>query len=365
MTNALALAQGGSLNTTFRNRIINGDMRIDQRNAGASVTLGTVNPQYLLDRWGFQTSQSSKLTVKQNLNSVTPPAGFSNYMGVSVAATATVGSGDYFSVRQIVEGYNAADLNWGTANAKPITISFLVYSSLTGTFGACVSNWTFNRSYPFTYNIAAANTWTQISVTIPGDTSGTWPTDNTGGLTLTFGLGIGSTFLGTAGVWTASGCLSATGSVNMLSTLGATWYITGVQLEKGSAATPFEFRPYGTELALCQRYFQKSYQYDTVGGTSTFTGASFIGAGTQGAALTTGYMEEREPFPVRMRTSPTVTGWDTSGNLGKCTRFNPNTANNTNESANFAGTERYVNCTSSSGSSASTLGFHWYCSAEL
>lgn len=235
-----------------RNKIINGAMMIDQRNAGASVT--PASGQYLVDRWVYFGSQTSKFTAQQNAGAVTPPVGFTNYQGLTVAAAYTVTATDYFLIRQPIEGLNCSDLAWGTASAKSVTLSFWVYSSLTGTFGGVLNNNGQSRSYPFTYSIASANTWTYITITIPGDTTGTWLTTNGIGIMVSFGLGVGSTYSGTAGSWSGGAYNSATGATSVIGTNGATFYITGVQLEKGSVATPFENRQYGTELALCQRY---------------------------------------------------------------------------------------------------------------
>jgi hypothetical protein len=234
----------------FKNRIINGAMVIDQRNAGAS---GTANG-YTVDRWGYFGTQSSKLTWGRNLNSITPPTGFSNYLGVQSSSAYSVLSTDTFQLYQAIEGLNIADFSWGTAGAVPITVSFWVRSSLTGTFGASVKNGAANRTYPFTFVINAANTWEYKTITIAGDTSGTWATDNSAGLFLQIGLGSGATFSGTAGSWQAGNFVSATGATSVVGTNGATFYITGVQLEKGTQATSFDYRAYGTELQLCQRY---------------------------------------------------------------------------------------------------------------
>jgi len=250
----------------FKNRIINGAMVIDQRNAGASVTLTT--SAYTLDRWYSYTTQSSKFSIQQNAGSVTPPVGFTNYIGATSLSAYSITSGDYFSIMQRIEGYNVADLGWGSANAKTVTLSFQVYSSLTGTFGGSLRNSAGNRSYPFTYTVSSANTWTSISVTIAGDTSGTWLTTNGIGVDVLFSLGTGSTYLGTAGSWAGANYLGATGQVNMVATNGATFYLTGVQLEKGSTATSFDYRPYGTELQLCERYCQRILGRD-VGNTSS------------------------------------------------------------------------------------------------
>jgi hypothetical protein len=224
----VTLAGTLAMSSSFlRNRIINGDMRIDQRNAGASITPAS-GGGYSLDRWQYVFSQSSKFNIQQNAGSVTPPVGFKNYLGLTVAAAVTIGSGDYFYIGQKIEGFNAADLGWGTADAKTVTLSFWVRSSLTGTFGGSFTNADNSRSYPFTYTISSANTWTIISVTVAGDTSGTWLTTNGIGISVIFGLGLGSTYSGTAGAWATADYRSATGAVSVVGTSGATWYVTGV-----------------------------------------------------------------------------------------------------------------------------------------
>jgi hypothetical protein len=288
MTLAVSIAQMGSNNTTFRNRLINGAMVIDQRNAGASVTV-TGNP-YTLDRWYAAASVDGKYTVQQNAGSITPSTGYTNYLGCTVGASSnvTVGSSDFFGIRQAIEGYNTSDLGFGAAGASSVTLSFWVRSSVTGTYGATLKNGGNNRSYPFTYAISAANTWEQKSVTVAGDTTGTWLTTNGVGLYITFGLGVGSTYSGTAGSWQASNLWSATGATNWIQTNSATFYITGVQLEAGSTASPFEYRSYGTELALCQRYYE-------------------LGGGVTATALGTGGIYTQFPFKVTKRVASTVT----------------------------------------------------------
>jgi hypothetical protein len=256
MTNAVNIAQGGSNNVTFRNRIINGAMVIDQRNAGASVTNVAASGTYALDRWRYYGTSASKFTVQQNAGSVTPPNGYTNYLGITSLSANTPAATDEYIVQQFIEGYNIADLGWGAAGASSVTLSFWVRSSLTGTFGGVVKNSDNNRTYPFLYTVSAANTWEYKTITIPGDTSGTWLTTNGRGLTMIFNLGTGSTYLQTANAWTTSFANGATGNVNILGTNGATFYITGVQLEAGTTASPFEYRQFGTELALCQRYFE-------------------------------------------------------------------------------------------------------------
>jgi hypothetical protein len=261
---ALTTVSPGLLDSTaqyysFKNRIINGDMRIDQRNAGASITFN--DGVFPVDRWTTVATQSSKGAIQQNAGAVTPPTGFTNYLGFTSSSSYSVLTGDAFAIQQRLEGLNLSDFGWGSANAQTVNLSFWVRSSLTGTFGGVISNSAQNRSYPFTYTITTANTWELETVTIPGDTSGTWLTTNSIGARLNLGLGVGSTFSGTAGAWSGSTFISATGAVSVVGTNGATFYITGVQLEKGSTATSFDYRPYGTELALCQRYCRTYSNY--------------------------------------------------------------------------------------------------------
>jgi hypothetical protein len=284
---------GGALSpqTGMRNRIINGAMTIDQRNAGASVTLGAVNPSYTLDRWGFQTSQASKLSTQQNAGAVAPPAGFTNYLGVTSLSSYSIVSTDFFTLIQRIEGFNAADLGWGTANAQTITLSFWIYSSLTGTFGGSLSN-NATRSYPFTFTVNVANTFEYKTITVAGDTSGTWDKTSGTGLNLAFNLGCGSQYLTTANAWETGVYFGSSGNASVVGTSGATFYITGVQLEKGSTATPFEFRSIGTELALCQRYYYKLFPGVV---------AANLGIGGHSGSTTS---QGETIFPVTMRTAP-------------------------------------------------------------
>ena len=331
---ALTTVSPGLLDSTaqyysFKNRIINGAMVIDQRNAGAS---GTTNG-YMVDRWAYYGSQASKGTWQQNAGSVTPPAGFTNYLGFTSSSAYSVLAADDFVFYQHIEGFNFADMAFGTANAATITLSFWVRSSLTGLFGGGVSNSAYNRSYPFSFTISAANTWEQKTVTIPGDTSGTWVGATNGvGLTLRISLGTGSNLKGTAGAWSASGLSSATGATSVVGTNGATFYITGVQLEKGSTATSFDYRPYGTELALCQRYFEKSVSIDTAILTNTV--ATFYG--NMQSSIANGIWYLTIPFKVTKRAAPTVTTYPytTASNTG---RFSNNVGTDYGASSAAAG----------------------------
>jgi len=279
----------------LKNRIINGDMRIDQRNAGASVTNSAGATTYTLDRWALYGSQASKFSVQQNAGSVTPPAGFTNYLGVTSLSAYSVGASELFVINQRIEGYNLADFSWGTADAKTITISFWVRSSLTGTFGGVLQNSAQNRNYPFSYSISSANTWEQKTITIAGDTTGTWLTTNGIGLRVSFSIGVGSTLSGTAGSWSTTEYYSATGATSVVGTNGATFYITGVQLEVGTSATPFERRLYNQELMNCYRY-----HYRITDDTSDYAGIAV------GVIADADDVFGIAHLPQTMRTSPTI-----------------------------------------------------------
>ena len=280
----------------MKNRIINGAMVISQRNGTSSITQDATGTQYSLDRFVLYGTVAGKFTAQQNAGSVTPPVGFTNYLGITSTSAYSVGASDQYLVCQKIEGYNIADLGWGTANAKTVTVSFWVYSSLTGTFSGSLRNGasTF-YSYPFTYSIPTANTWTQISVTIAGSTAGTWASTTSSGIEVYFNLGAGSSNTAASGAWTTGSYTGANSSVSVVGTNGATFYIAGVQLEVGSSATGFEYVNYQTSLANCQRYCQ------VIGGSTSnqmvATAWSFNSTGTTISCLR----------PVQMRASPTLT----------------------------------------------------------
>jgi len=265
----------------FKNRTINGAMVINQRGFSSPPS----NYDYLTDRFQYRASQGSKFTATQSTSIY--PSGFTNSLGFTSSSAYTLVSSDQFGIRQFIEGYNIADLNWGTSSAQPVTLSFWVYTSLTGTHSGALGNNGDARAYPFTFTVNSASTWEYKTVTIAGDTSGTWLKTNGIGIKVNFNLGAYSNMLGTAGAWTNGEIVGATGSVQVVSTNGATFYITGVQLEKGSAATSFDYRPYGTELQLCQRYFQ-------------------VAPVLYGAALSTTKLGVGYNYPVVMRSSPTA-----------------------------------------------------------
>jgi hypothetical protein len=296
--NEVAVAAGGSVaaafNTNglfFRNRIINGDMRIDQRNAGAAVT---TNAAFPVDRFSMTNTSDGAFSAQQD-SSVPTGSGFVSSVKVTATtADATLTAAQTLNLSHAIEGTNFADLMWGSASARTVTLSFWVRSSLTGTFGGSLRNNAADRSYPFTYSISVADTWEYKTITIPGDTSGTWLTTIGVGMRVTFGLGAGPDRSGTAGAWAAANVVAPTGAVSVIGTLNATWYITGVQLETGSVATPFERRPYGTELMLCQRYYYRM----KATGVNAFFGTGLVDTTTNALFITT--------FPVSMRTVPSA-----------------------------------------------------------
>ena len=274
------------------NRIINGDMRIDQRNNGAS---GTGNATYTVDRWRYSGSQVTKGAWQRYSGPSLIPVGFGSALSFTSSSAYALLAGDSFTFYQPIEADMVSDLAWGTANAQTVTLSFWVLSSLTGTFGGSIRNDTLNRSYPFAFLIPAASTWTKIVVTIPGDTAGTWVMSGNGAALLVgFSLGSGTNFTAAAGAWTAGSISAPTGAVSVVGTNGATFYITGVKLEIGSIATPFNRKSPQESLADCQRYFFAP---------KTVCWASGYGAG---AASLTAFTHRM--FPVTMRAVPTQSG---------------------------------------------------------
>ena len=298
---ATGLISGSTNYTGFKNRIINGGMVIDQRNAGASVT--PTDGQYTLDRWSCNQTTAGKFSVQRQTSVV--PTGFGFALKATSLSAYSVGANDYFNIYQPIEGFNFADMAWGTANAKTVTLSFQVYSSLTGTFGGSLCNTSITRSYPFSYSIPVANTWTTISVTIAGDTTGTWVGATNGvGVYVIIGIGSGTTTSGTANTWATGYYTSATGATSVVGTSGATFYITGVQLEKGSVATSFDYRPYGTEVSLCQRYFEKSFDIATAPAQNIGTAGS--SAVTQSIAASLTSYGWNIPYKVTKRATPST-----------------------------------------------------------
>ena len=313
--NAITNAAGGNTATIngmtptaqslqgFRNRIINGDMRISQRGTSASPTSGGY---FTVDRWRFgqASSYAASLTPTISQSSVAP-SGFTNSFLYTNGTGAAPTSAQLIAFDQYIEGLNCADLEFGSASAATVTVSFWVRASVTGTYAVSLANSDINRSYVATYTINAANTWEQKSVTIAGDTSGTWLKTNGIGIAVRFAVGGGSGVQTTAGAWQTGNFFTTSACTNLTATSGATFYITGVQLEAGSVATPFERRPYGTELQLCLRYAYRVME-----------GFYLMKMRESNRSRVNSYQH-----PVQMRASPTVGSMTTTDGIA-VTTFN-------------------------------------------
>jgi hypothetical protein len=277
-----------------RNRIINGNMLIDQRNAGANVSVGTATSTYTLDRWRVyhDTAITSNITAQQS--TTVPTTGYINSQILTNGTAATAAAADSNIIQQRIEGLNVTDLNFGSSTAATVTLSFWIRSSLTGTFGVTLSNSAQNRSYVSTYTINSANTWEQKTVTVAGDQSGTWLTTSGIGLIVSWDLGSGTSLNTTAGAWQAGQYFRTSACTSFIGTTGATFYITGVQLEVGTKATPYEMQIYSDQLAQCQRYYERT------------------GQGAGGAAYSTTYANMFFMYNVTKRTNPVMSLTTTS-----------------------------------------------------
>ena len=342
---------------SMRNRIINGDMRINQRNPSGTYTINTAAGSLTLDRWeGDGQNTDGVFTVKRSTVLAPASEGFTHCLVSSITTTdASIGASQVYIIRQKIEGLNIGGLAFGTSGAKSITLSFWVHSTLTGTFGGVFQNSGSARSYPFTYTINSANTWEKKTITAAGDTSGTWLTDTGIGLTVIFSLGAGSSVTGTPGAWATAVYWGATGQTNVIGTSNATLLLTGVQVEEGTVATPFERRLFGLELSLSQRYYEKSYNLETTTGTATTTGR-FFGSrqnGTFVAPVT---------FVVRKRIAPTMTMWsDATGTVGRVR----NQASSADETAGSEVNEYSANINGTTATVGHGITFQWSADAEL
>lgn len=265
-----------------KNKIINGNMLIAQR--GTSGTPTAAGEYLACDRWKAWEASDAAVTLSQETDG--PTGQFTKCLKYNITtADASITASQFGMVRQMIEGQNIIDLGFGTASAQSVTISFWVKSSLTGSHGAALNNGNEDRSYPFAYTVSSANTWEYKTVTIPGDTSGTWDIDTTAGMIITFGLGTGTTYQGTADAWQAGNKFQPSGTIQNIGTI-SNWNVTGVQLEAGVNATDFENLQFGQQLALCQRY----YQYVDAGVTA-YSSTGIIGF----------------PLNTCMRAAPTLT----------------------------------------------------------
>ena len=303
--NGLTFGDGTSQNTAasgfaFKNRLINGDMRIDQRNVGTLIT--PTSGQYTTDRWQTATNVSGKFTVQQVADA---PAGFTNSVKMTSTSAYNIGAGEVTGLRQYIEGYNAADFDWGLSSAKPVVLSFWAKSSLAGNFGGIIGNDS-DRTYSFLYTINSANTWEYKTVIVTtGPTSGYRNTTTGVGMSVIFALSTGSSYVGVANQWNNSNVYGTSGQVQVLATNGATLQITGAQLEKGIIATSYDYRDWTSEMIMCKRYFQKSFAYDQIPTTSNSIGYLEIMGARHRVADVAGFRGAPYNFDVEMRAAPT------------------------------------------------------------
>ena len=337
-----------------RNKLINRNMAIDQRNAGASVALAAVTLVYAVDRFQVRGDTSTGSTAQQS--AIAPPGfRYSYKILIGTGASPAASANNYFAQR--VEGFNMADFGWGLAGAKTVTLSFWIRSSLTGNFGISIKNSDSSRDFLSSYTISLADTWEYKTITIPGETSGTWLLTNGLGALIQWDLGIGSDFQGTPnGTWQTSNVSGLSGGVKLVATSGATMYITGVQLETGPVATPFEYRPYGLELSLCQRYYEKSYPMATVPGSVVTNGSVWV-AGVSGQQAIS------FSFSVRKRATPTMTIYDWAGTAARVSYYNGSWNNGGTISANYV-TETYHMAQVNIAGSVQ-IGYDWTSVSEL
>jgi len=351
----------------FKNRIINGAIVIDQRQAGSNVAASAASNggYHTADRWASSLTQSSKLTFQQVADA---PTGFKYSMKLTSVSSYTPLSSDYFGVMQLIEGYNVADLDYGLSTAKATSLSFWVKSSITGTFSGSLYSAT-NKGNPFSYTISAANTWTYVTINnIVGDTAtALYSTTNGIGLYVYFSFGAGSSQLGSAGTWQNGTILGVTGQTNHIATNGATLQITGVQLEKGTQATSFDYRDYGNELRMCQRYYEKSYAPAVPVPTNASNNA-YSGFPTT-VTIANGLVFGVVSFKVQKRADPTVVTYSYASSTVSVT----STYAGTDQAAGSAGVSipnvNNFNIYNGSGGTITPTsgGFvvHWAASAEL
>ena len=283
-----------------KNLIINGDCRINQRFGSGTYTLTSANSYFVVDRFKTWAVGGGEFTIQRSDDA---PPGFKNSLMYTVStADSSLGSGDYYVVQHRVEGYNFAHLNWGTSDAKPVTLSFWVKADVTGKYG--ISFWPGGQghNYVTSYSINTADTWEYKTITIPGATGGTWLTDNSTGFGIWWDFGVGTTYTtATTETWGQSAKFAPSDTLQMIKTNGAKFRMTGVQLEVGKNATEFEHRSFSEELALCMRYYQNSYHLSA----GKYPGNTDADNGV----ITTSWTDGNAPFPmfrVPMRAQPTI-----------------------------------------------------------
>lgn len=339
--------------TSFRNKVINGDMDVSQRFVNASTRPVAGTSTYPIDRFALTYTTPNKFTAQRVADG---PTGYQYSLKLTVSAGLAVAASQLTTLETRIEGYDVDGLAFGSASASPMTLSFWVKCSSAGVFGLSFVNATKARAYPTTYTIDAAATWEQKTITFTGDTTGTWAVDSTTGIAVRWAMGAGSTFEGTAGAWTGSNIAGTSGDFDVIASTGVTWQITGVQLEQGGAATPFERPPFQTRLARCQRYYEKSYDLDTALGTVTNVGTF---TGQRNATNFTSTVI----FRVTKNNDPTVTVYSNATGAKNRVRNNTTAADET-ANPNSIGTNE-CNVAGTTATADESIAFQWESDAEL
>jgi hypothetical protein len=348
----------------FKNRLINGAMTIDQRNSGAAVTNIDNGAVYTVDRWQVQDGSDAVLSAQQSTDVPTGQTFVNSLKVTATTADSSIGATQYDVINYYVEGYDVIDFMFGNSAAQTVTLSFWIKSAVAGQYSATISNSGQSRANPQAFTINAVNTWEKKTITYIGDTSGTWLVNNGRGLILQIYLSLGSTYLGSAG-WNGSSILGVTGQVNFVGTLNNAMYLTGVQMELGAVATNFDFRPYGTELVLCQRYYENNYSTGyAVGSVSNYPNNN--GTFVNGYTSSSGQKFQTAQMLVQKRTAtPTNTYYDCAGNSGKISTLDSGGTQTNNVSPGVTwSSDKYLGAGPSNGTMTGVQYF-WTCNAEL
>ena len=352
-------------NTGRRNLIINGDIKISQRN-GTTATQA-VNSSYSgPDRYRFFVNGGGAYTVTQD-SGHQADTGHDKALKIAVTtADTSIAAGDYYTFLQRIESNSLQHLQYGTSSAKSLTLSFWVRATKTGTQAIFFSKQGTGTDYNHIkeYTINASDTWEHKTITIPGLTASTMANDASTYLQVGWMLKYGSDFQGTKDTWTTNSHFTTANAVNNMDSTSNVFYITGAQLEVGDTATEFEHRSFDEELILCQRYYQKSYVYETAPGTATQHGSWSTG-GHQGGT-STAYVEGVINFERLMRATPTITLYDHNGNSNKCARLATGVARYQNESISTSQINaRGITMYSTTGTAAGIVQGHYTAQAEL
>jgi len=357
----------GFTGNNFRNIIINGDMSIAQRGTSATGITGT--SYNTVDRFENNMSSFGTWTQSQETDAPTGQGFVKSLKMECTTANASLSASDVINIRTKFEGQNLQYLKKGTSNAESLTLSFWLKSSTTGTYICEFRDVDNNRSISKSYTIDTADTWEKKTLTFAGDTTGAFDNDNARSMDLYFYLGAGSNYSsGTLNTSWNTRTLTdvAVGQVNLGSTIGNYWQITGVQLEAGTTASDFEFLPHDVNLERCQRYYQKSFDIGTAPAQNIGIQTGELSFPSTKGSSTATTISQKYNFPVRMRASPTMTGYNSNSANSQVRDV---TASADCSSTSFASNKEtgfYVSCTTSSSTSVGNyLSIHFTASAEL